>query len=78
MSEYVYPTAVCVVRWQGGRVHLRPDQQWRADDPFVMARPDFFSAVPRAASGTVPPPVEQATRAPGEKRATRRPAKKVE
>jgi hypothetical protein len=51
---------------------------WPADDPIVRAHPDLFSDDPRyGLSYTAEPdgwdaPVEQATKAPGEKRATRR------
>lgn len=30
----------------GSTVHMRPNDIWRADDPFVVARPDLFSATP--------------------------------
>jgi hypothetical protein len=73
---YVFPTSVCVVRHGEGRVHLNPDQQWDADDPFVKARPDLFTENPLNVQRTVAePPVERATRAPGEKRTTRGPGK---
>lgn len=71
--SYVYPNCIAVVAYNGGRIHLRPDQQWDADDPFVRARPEFFTAT--AAAVTHSPgyePVEQATRAPGERRNVRR------
>jgi len=70
LVAYVYPTCVAVVRYQGGRIRISPDQQWSDDDPFVKARPDLFSVDPAtvARSG----PVEQTTRAPGEKRTVRR------
>lgn len=73
---YVFPTCVTVVRWEGGRVHLRPDQQWDADDPFVKARPELFAEDPQAPQRTAPV-VERATQAPGERRQTRRPVKKA-
>lgn len=40
------------------------------DHPLVKARPELFRSTP---PGVVQEPVEQATAAPGEKRATRRP-----
>lgn len=73
--SYVFPTSVCVVRWRGGRVHLNPDHKWPADDPFVQERPEFFDIDPQAVQRTEPP-VERATRAPGESRPTRRPGGK--
>ncbi|PWK81720.1 hypothetical protein C8D88_116132 [Lentzea atacamensis] len=71
---YVYPNCVSVVLWEGGRIRLNPDQKWPADDPFVTARPEFFSAEPRmVASSPGYAPVERATAAPGETRRARRP-----
>jgi hypothetical protein len=54
-------------------------QHWPADDPVVRAQPELFTDDARyglTASVPVPPEpvVEQATAAPGEKRATRRPS----
>lgn len=49
-------------------VRLIKGQVWDADDPFVKARPQLFTA-PDAPIRSV---VEQATKAPGEKRETRR------
>lgn len=71
---YVYPNCVTVVQYDGGRVRLNPDQKWDSEDPFVKARPEFFAAEPAvtAHSAGFEPVVEQATRAPGEKRSTRR------
>jgi hypothetical protein len=73
---YVYPNCQSVVRWEGGRIHLNPGQQWNSDDPFVLARPEFFDADPAAVSTTAErEPVERGTRAPGETRTPpRRPA----
>lgn len=78
MSEYRYPTGVMVVRYNGGRVHLKPSQQWDADDPFVKARPELFRSGTTVTHSAGFEPVEQATRAPGEKRAVRRGPKKAE
>lgn len=69
---YVFPNCVTVVGWEGGRIHLNPSQQWRADDPFVLARPEFFDIDPVLPS-TTEPPVERATAAPGERRTVVRP-----
>lgn len=66
---YVFPNCVAVVNWSGQRMHLNPNQQWRDDDPFVQARPEFFESDPVRVSTTEEPPVETATRAPGERRA---------
>jgi len=74
---YVYPNCLTVVRWEGGRIHLNPGQQWDSNDPFVLARPEFFDDDPTAPSTTVSgrEPVERGTQAPGEKRTPpRRPA----
>lgn len=68
----VYPTAVTTVLWNGGKVRLRPDQQWPVDDPFVRARPEFFSNKPQVlARSESEPVIERATAAPGERRARR-------
>jgi len=71
--SYVYPNCVTVVLYEGGRVRLNPEQKWDSDDPFVKARPEFFSADPRNVAHSAGfEPVERATRAPGEMRPTRR------
>lgn len=53
-------------------VHV--NEPWWAEHPLVLTHPDAFADQP---SEILPrgwePPVEQATAAPGEKRATRRP-----
>lgn len=73
----VYPNCVSTVLWNGGRIRLRPDQVWESDDPFVVARPEFFTSASSlsASSPGHGEPVERATRAPGERRAVKRPAK---
>lgn len=65
----------------GASVVVHRGQHWSADDPVVKAHPGLFSDDPRyGLTYSVPPPemaeapVEQATAAPGEKRATRRSA----
>lgn len=78
MSQYMYPTGVMVVRYNGGRVHLNPSQQWDADDPFVRARPELFREGTQVTRSPGFEPVEQATRAPGERRNVRRAPKKTE
>ncbi len=72
--DYVYPNCVTVVRWEGGRVRLNPEQQWPADDPFVKARADLFTTTPlNVAHSAGYEPVERATAAPGETRRVRMP-----
>ena len=72
--SYVYPNCVAVVRHEGGRVRLNPDQKWHAEDPFVLARPELFTDTPKdVAHSAGYEPLERATRAPGETRQVRRP-----
>lgn len=61
------------------RCNVTAGQVWYADHPIVAAHPDLFSdepleILPRGWEPPVveEPKVEQATRAPGEKRTTRR------
>ncbi len=75
---YVFANLSGSVRWRGGTVRLVEGQAWRATDQFVADRPDLFSSVPSPVHSTDPtpnrrrqneaPPIERATRAPGEKR----------
>ncbi|MDX3024066.1 hypothetical protein [Streptomyces acidiscabies] len=76
-----YATCSGAVRWSGGLQVLRPGQSIDNDHPLVAERPDLFTdespepdikmpATPRRDSAA---PVESATRAPGEQRATRSP-----
>lgn len=61
-----------IIGWKGQTLHLRAGSVWRADDPFVVAHPELFSDVPQvleSSSGASYRSVEQATAAPGEKRA---------
>lgn len=51
-------------------VTLREGDAWWASDPFVQARPEFFGPVPPKIRGEAP--VEQASKAPGEKRTVKR------
>jgi hypothetical protein len=69
-----------VVAPDGTRVWVHIGQHWPADDPVVKKYPGLFAddpAVGLTFSVTprpdAPPPVEQATAAPGERRAIRRP-----
>lgn len=49
-------------------------EPWAAQDPFVKARPDLFGDQPERIRRTVAfvPIIEQASKAPGEKRTTKR------
>ena len=54
MSEYVYSINDGYVQNPaGGMVPMRPGQVWFADDPFVVARPDLFSATSPRVHSTV-------------------------
>lgn len=64
----------------GQRVRLTLDDPWRDDDPVVKAAPQFFNDEPSNVQTSLgrqstEAPVEQATAAPGERRATKRAAK---
>lgn len=72
MGENVtFATASCVTEYGGRAVHVNAGEAWAADDPFVKANPAMFGPPPRLRR-TGPAPVEQATRAPGEKRGATR------
>lgn len=73
--------------WVTSSLQLHEGEAWIADDPIVQRRPDLFTDTPRIVRTTLSraeiaareqAPVEQATRAPGERRATRRPRKRSE
>jgi hypothetical protein len=75
MSHYVFATSTVSVREPGATypIAVHRGSAWYADCPLVRAHPDLFSDTPP----DVHPvgwesTVEQATAAPGEKRATRR------
>jgi len=72
--RYVYAAGTLSVRAEPEPVRLVAGEAWDADDPFVRAHPDLFTDAPLTVRRTVPArverPVEQATRAPGEKRTT--------
>ena len=54
----------------GGVWRLTPGQPWSADDPVVKANPNAFTELPeRVMTSRGEVLVEQATAAPGEKRA---------
>lgn len=71
-----------MVTWSGGKMLLNAGQTTADDDhPLVKERPDLWTNTPpqahlagpaRLAAERDEPPVERATRAPGEKRGTRR------
>lgn len=72
--KVVYARQTAVV----GAVTVVAESHWPANDPVVLAHPALFTDDPRCGlSYSVPPVddqwpvVEQATKAPGEKRATR-------
>ncbi len=69
---YVFANCDAVAYEDGKRLQLVKDQIWDANDPFVKARPDLFSPSPKKVNRTTPAPVEAASAAPGEKRATKR------
>lgn len=69
MAHHLTATTNCSVRNADGIVvRLRAGHMYRSDDPIVLLHPDLFEPVEI-------PTVEQATRNPGQKRTTRRPAK---
>ena len=60
------------VGWNGQLLALRANSVWPADDPFVKAHPELFADSPEmveTSSGARYAPVEQASAAPGERRA---------
>lgn len=59
--EFVYSANDGLVRWGDTRVPLRPNEIWFADDPFVQARPDLFSATPLTVHSTEGRPAPVAT-----------------
>ena len=67
-DNLVYAITEAVAFIDGNRVVVHRDEPWNADDPVVVARPDLFTPAPSKVQSTV----EQATKAPGEKRNTRR------
>lgn len=74
--DIVYATTNAVVGLPGGgQIRVRAGSHWPADDPVVLAQPSLFSTDSRyGLNFSTPPaeaPVEQATAAPGERRARR-------
>lgn len=83
--DLVFATdTVRLVDESGGPVVVGKGTHWPADDPVVLSHPDLFSSDPRWGlfytrepagyrdEDSDESPVEQATRAPGERRPTRR------
>jgi len=67
----VYANQSGVRPWNGAMCNFTAGEAWQADDPFVAAHQDLFSTEPPKVRTTEPkpkPPVERATRRPGEKR----------
>lgn len=66
--DIVFALGTCVTTdpATGLIVRMREGQTFAADDPIVVARPSLFTPRPQVRS------VEQATKAPGEKRGTKR------
>jgi len=52
--EFVYSVNNGHVAWgpAGSTVHMAPNDIWFADDPFVLDRPDLFSATPTRVHST--------------------------
>jgi len=75
--DIVYATAnSSVATPEGGQVLVRAGSHWPANDPVVLAQPSLFSTDARHGLNFSSPPepdpvVEQATAAPGERRARR-------
>lgn len=67
----VYPVKDAVVNFSTGARKVAPDQPWHDQAPEVKERPELFASEPGRVYGQ-PMEVEQATRAPGEKRSTKR------
>lgn len=80
--DVVIATDTVNVTFGGQRMHIPRGTAWDAADPLVKQFPGLFSADDRHALRTQPrkepdaggePPVERATRAPGERSPARRP-----
>lgn len=77
--EVVFAKDTVNVTFEGRRFHIPRGQGWDKADPLVARFPDAFSADERYVHRTTTDepvgevPVERATRAPGERRETRRP-----
>ncbi len=67
--KYRYAAATGISFFEGQKVSLSRGEVWHASDPFVKANPDLFVDAPPVVRGHV---VESASKAPGEKRSTKR------
>lgn len=72
MSSIVVAVNTANVSMGDQRVHIERGTAWAADDPVVKAHPTLFTSDAGPNVYRSQAPVEQATRAPGERRATRR------
>lgn len=80
MGKPVFANVTAVLAHAGQRVGIKAGEAWDDADPLVKQYPDMFTDAPQAMRSTTSPaglvpveqPVERATRAPGEKRGTRR------
>lgn len=76
---FLYSNCSGAVRWSGGLTVLAPGQSIADDHPLAVERPDLFTSVepepdiklPAKPGRGVQPPVETATKEPGEQRQTR-------
>jgi len=61
--EFVYSVNDGFVTWgpTGSSIRMRPNDIWHADDPFVVARPDLFSATPVTVHSTIGKPAPDPT-----------------
>lgn len=81
MSKLVFVKKSVSTFVDGARVRIVEGDVWAADDPVVKARPELFADEPEKVHRSIetaarPRGVEQATAAPGERRAVKRTAKK--
>ena len=63
-----------MIGWRGQSLFLKANSVWDAADPVCRAHPELFADSPEVvetSSGALYRGVEQATAAPGEKRASR-------
>lgn len=62
MAEYVYGLTEASTFHDGAKVIVHKDEVWNADDPFVAARPDLFSAAPDKPQTTDSRPAKRSAR----------------
>jgi hypothetical protein len=78
---FLYSACSGAVKWSGGLTVLSPGQSIADDHPLALERPDLFTSdepqpdikLPAKPGRGAAPPVEAATREPGEQRQTRAP-----